>query len=326
MESTSINWKAFELKNDKKEQWAFECMSYMLFCAEHNNRIGLFRYKNQAGIETEPIILEGKICGFQSKYYSDSISTNKTDIIDSIKKAKSKNENIDELYFYINKEFSESSKKTLKKPKYQQEIEDEAEKLGLKIVWRVPSHLEIQLLLPENKYIYDIFFNLKPNESNLIDDIKEHNETILRNIKSEILHGDKIIRIDRQSIIDKIERNCNKGIDTVISGEGGGGKTAVFKMFYEKNVNKFPICVFKANELNVSNVNDIFRFSNNYSLSQFINIYKDETKKLFVIDSAEKLAEFENLEIINSLIYQLKYNSWNIVYTTRNANNNIIFR
>lgn len=319
MESTSINWKAFELKNDKKEQWSFECMSYMLFCAEHNNRIGLFRYKNQIGIETEPIILEGKICGFQSKYYSDSIATNKTDIIDSIKKAKSKNENIDELYFYINKEFSESSKKTQKKPKYQQEIEDEAEKLGLKIAWRVPSHLEIQLLLPENKYIYDIFFNLQPNESNLIDDIKEHNETILRNIKSEILHGDKIIRIDRQSIIDKIERNCNKGIDTVISGEGGGGKTAVFKMFYEKNVNKFPICVFKANELNVSNVNDIFRFSNNYSLSQFINIYKDETKKLFVIDSAEKLAEFENLEIINSLIYQLKYNSWNIIYTTRNV-------
>lgn len=75
MESKSINWKAFELKNDKKEQWAFECMSYMLFCAEHNNRVGLFRYKNQTGIETEPIILEGKICGFQSKYIQPSLLT-----------------------------------------------------------------------------------------------------------------------------------------------------------------------------------------------------------------------------------------------------------
>ena len=117
-----VNWKAFELKNEKKEQWAFEEMSYILFCAEHNNRIGLFRYKNQVGIETEPITIEGKLCGFQSKYYTESIASNKKDIIDSIKKAKAKNVNISELYFYINQEFSESSKKTQKKPKYQQEI------------------------------------------------------------------------------------------------------------------------------------------------------------------------------------------------------------
>ncbi len=54
-----MNWKVFGLKYDKREEWAFEQMSYLLFCAEHNRRIGLFRYKNQAGIETEPLVKGG---------------------------------------------------------------------------------------------------------------------------------------------------------------------------------------------------------------------------------------------------------------------------
>ena len=114
-----MNWNIFRLKYDKREEWGFEQMSYLLFCAEHNNRIGLFRYKNQTGIETEPLYKDGKILGFQSKYYTTSISANKSDIIDSINKAKAKNENLNELYFYINQEFSESTtgnQKKLEKP------------------------------------------------------------------------------------------------------------------------------------------------------------------------------------------------------------------
>ena len=64
-----MNWKKFELKYDKRETWAFEQMAYLLFCSEFNNRIGIFRYKNQAGIETNPIEHDGKLIGFQAKYY-----------------------------------------------------------------------------------------------------------------------------------------------------------------------------------------------------------------------------------------------------------------
>ena len=83
-----MDWKQFEIKYAQRETWAFEQLAYLLFCAEHNNRVGLFRYKNQAGIETEPIEKEGKQIGFQAKYYSTSIASNKKDIIDSIKKNK----------------------------------------------------------------------------------------------------------------------------------------------------------------------------------------------------------------------------------------------
>lgn len=50
-----MNWHNFSVKNSHQEQWAFEQMSYLLFCAEFDNNIGLFRYKNQSGIETEPL-------------------------------------------------------------------------------------------------------------------------------------------------------------------------------------------------------------------------------------------------------------------------------
>lgn len=92
----SLNWKIFGVKYDKQEQWAFEQLSYLLFCAEFDKRIGLFRYKNQTGIETELIEKNGRHYGFQSKFFTSSI--NKNDIIASIQKAKRENLQLDEVY------------------------------------------------------------------------------------------------------------------------------------------------------------------------------------------------------------------------------------
>ncbi len=314
-----MNWKVFGLKYDKREEWAFEQMSYLLFCAEHNRRIGLFRYKNQAGIETEPLVKGDKILGFQSKYYTTSIATNKGDIIDSIEKAKEKNKRLDELYFYINQEFSESTAKNQKKPKYQQEIENTAENLGIKLIWRVPSHIELQLSLPENNYIFDLFFNLNPDKGKLIDSIVAHNENILKDIQTEILFDGRRIKIDRKTIIENIGKNFREHKNIIISGEGGCGKTAIFKDFYVKNAKTIPISVFKANELNVSNINDIFRFDGNYTLSNFLEAYKNETAKIFVIDSAEKLAEVSEFNMVSNLIQELTENGWSIIFTTRSV-------
>lgn len=316
-ETRPMNWNVFRLKYDKREERAFEQMSYLLFCAEHNNRIGLFRYKNQTGIETEPLHKDGKTLGFQSKYYTNSIAANKGDIIDSINKAKAKNENIEELYFYINQEFSESTTRNQKKLKYQQEIETTAKNLGLEIIWRVPSHLELQLSLPENKYILENFFSLGPNPGKLIDSIVTHNKNILRDIQSEISFNEQKIRIDRKGIIEFIDKSCREHKNIIIAGEGGCGKTAIIKDYCVENFSNIPICIFKANELKVSNVNDIFRFEDNYTLLQFLEVYKDEPIKLFVIDSAERLAEFRDLDVVSNLIHELSEHDWSIIFTTR---------
>jgi hypothetical protein len=314
-----MNWKAFGLKYDKRETWAFEQMSYLLFCAELNNRVGLFRYKNQTGIETEPIEKEEKFYGFQAKYYTTSISDNKEDIVDSIKKAKSKNSQLNELFFYVNQELSESSTKSKKKPQYQLDIEKSAKAVEINIRWRVPSHFELQLTLPENKYLYDIFFCLEPNEGDLLDEVSIHNENILQAIQTGIPFGDKQIKIDRSSIIEGIRRAFQKKKNIIISGEGGCGKTAILKEFYSLNFKEIPICVFKANELNVNHINAIFQFDNKFTFTQFLDAYKDEPLKIFVIDSAEKLAEITNNDILNTLIQKLKENNWNIIFTTRYA-------
>ncbi|WP_454973442.1 AVAST type 4 anti-phage nuclease Avs4 [Capnocytophaga gingivalis] len=312
-----MNWKNFEIKFDKKETWAFEQLSYLLFCEEFNNRIGLFRYKNQTGIETEPIEKGGKYYAFQSKYYTNSISNNKRDIIDSIKKAKSKNNQLNELYLYINQEISESSSKDSKKPKFQLEIEKVAEDEGLTIQWRMPSHFERQLSLPQNKYINQLFFNIDPNEGNLIDEISHHNTNILRAIQTEILFEDKHIKIERSSFIKEIKGAIEKDENVIISGDGGNGKTAILKEFYSKYYKEIPFCIFKATELNENHINDIFYLEHKYMFVQFLNAYKDEPCKIFVIDSAEKLVELSNNEILINLIEELKENSWNIIFTTR---------
>jgi hypothetical protein len=314
-----MNWKVFSVKYDKRETWAFEQMSYLLFCAEFDNRIGLFRYKNQTGIETEPIEKDGKYYGFQSKYYTTLMADNKDDIIDSIKKAKSKNTQLDELLLYTNQELSESTSKSKKKPQYQLDIEKSAKAVGVNIQWRVPSHFELQLSLPENKYINDVFFSLDPNEGDLLNEISKHNENILQAIQTEISFGDKQIKIDRSSVIEAIADASQKSKNIIISGEGGCGKTAIFKEFYNFNFKNIPICVFKANEFNVNHINDIFHFDHKFTFAQFLNAYKDELLKIFVIDSAEKLAEISNNDILTTLIQKLKENAWNIIFITRYA-------
>ena len=152
-----INWNSFNAQFNNREQWAFENMAYFLFCSENDCPIGLFRYKNQPGIETEPIEKDGGKTGFQAKYYSSSIKDNKQDIIDSIDKSKSYYPSITTLLFYLNKEFSKSTK-TKGDPKYKTEIEQYAKSKNIKIDWRVPSQIEFQLAQPQNKWIKDIFF------------------------------------------------------------------------------------------------------------------------------------------------------------------------
>jgi hypothetical protein len=173
------------------------------------------------------------------------------------------------------------------------------------------------VLLSENKYIYDLFFNLNSNSGNLIDEIKKHNENILQPIQTKITHKETQIKIDRNEIIFKINQTLDNSQNIVISGEGGCGKTAIFREFYMKNNERYPICIFKANELNVNTINDIFRFDHNYSFSQFLEIYQPEAKKVFVIDSAERLLELNNAEVLKDLIQILTEEKWLIVFTTR---------
>ncbi|QRM89528.1 AAA family ATPase [Lacinutrix sp. WUR7] len=312
-----INWNNFKAKFNGKETSSFESLAYQLFCNEYGNDTGVFRFKNQTGIETEPINFEGIYIGFQAKFYETKISDNKDEIIESIEKGKRENPKLNKILFYLNQEFSESSTKKVKNPAYKKEIEKIAKKLKVEIEWRVPSHFERQLALPKNNYLNDFFFSLDKSVIDSLNEIKNHSENLLRPIQENIEYEKNRIIIDRISIINDIREEVDKSGIVIISGEGGCGKTAIIKEFYNDNKDSFPFYIFKASEFELSDIQLLFKKHHNLSLNDFTEAHNKEERKIIVIDSAEKISDLENQEPIKEFISALIKNSWSILFTTR---------
>lgn len=312
-----INWQIFKAKFNGKETSVFENLAYHLFCAEHDINKGIFRFKNQTGIETEPIDYNNEITGFQAKYYETKIADNKSDIIDSIKKAKRENLGLDKIYFYLNQEFSESNTKGKKDPAYKTEIETEAKKLNVAIEWRVPSHLERQLALPENHYLANYFFHLGNNIIDFIGGLKTHTESLFQVIQTDIVFNGTSIKIDRNELIQNITNELEQPKVVILSGEGGSGKTAVIKDYFLGLQDSAPFYIFKAVEFNVTDSKSFFTSYGEFNLTDFIKTHKEEKTKIVVIDSAEKVSDIENQEFFKEFLSELISNSWTIIFTTR---------
>lgn len=314
-----INWNIFRAKFNGKEQIMFENLCYLLFCVEFKQDSGVFRYKNQTGVETEPIEHEGKVVGFQAKFYETKISDNVNNLKDSIDKAKNKNPNLNKILFYINQEFSESSIKSQKEPQYKINIEEYAQAKGLEIEWRVPSHLERQLSLQNNFPLAKYYFSLEKSAIDLIQDLVQHTESILTPIRSNMEFMGNIIKLDRSTILADLKITLAKSSVVILSGQGGVGKTAVIKDFYTNVKDTTPIIVFKATEFNISNINDIFNAYGNFKLTELMEVYQLKEEKYIVIDSAEKLSDIENPSIFQEFLSILINNEWKIIFTTRHS-------
>lgn len=314
--SFELNWNNFKAKYNGREHEAFERLSYILFCLEYGQQFGVFRYLNQTGIETNPIWVNGEQIGFQSKFYDNKI--NKADIIDSITKAKNKHPDLKKILLYTNKEVSESSNRKKIKPNYMQEIEDVAKEQNIQLVWRVPSHFERQLIIPTNNWLYEIFFSLDKGLVDFINEIKMHTVNYLETIKTEIKYNDNTIKIEREGFIKELETLMQQSSVVIITGKGGCGKTAIIKELYHTINN--PLFVFKANEFaNKIDINELFLLFGKYTCNDFIECFQDEPVKIIVIDSAEKLADIENLGSFQIFIQLLIKNGWKIVFTIRNS-------
>lgn len=312
-----LNWKEFAVKFSGKEQGVFESLAYQLFCSEFDQSKGIFRFKNQTGIETEPITKDGKTIGFQAKYFESKV--NKDNVIDSLTKAKRENPELTKVLLYINLELSESSKKGKKKPQYQIDIEEKAKELGLELEWRVQSHFEIQLAKPENKYLREYFFTSNKNIVDFLNNLKSHSESLLRFINTDIQFNDKSIKIDRSKPLKELVASLAKNKVVVVSGEGGCGKTAIIKELYNALVKKNAIYLFKAVEFNQVSINSFFQNygADIFGLSDFVHAHREEKAKVVVIDSAERITDLEHQEALKEFISELLQNSWKIIFTTR---------
>ena len=314
-----INWATFSSKFYGKEQKAFESLCYLLFCSEFDRDKGIFRYKNQVGIETEPIEHEGEVLGWQAKFLEADIRTKKDVLKESIAATKTKNPAVTKILFYLNKDFSESRKKDVKDPAYKTEIEDHAKSIGVKVEWRVPSHFERQLALEKNRLLAQHFFRAEKSIVDFISELQQHTESILLPIHSKIIFNGSEIKIDRSAVLSNLRKALSRSPLAILSGYGGSGKTAVVKELYEELKETAPFFVFKASEFNVKSLAELFCHYGAFTFADFLKEHESISEKCVVIDSAEKLSDIENQEVFQEFFFRLRNEGWQIIFTTRYA-------
>ena len=174
------NWDNFKANFPKKSQeYNFELMCYLLFCREFDQDKGIPRFYNHPALEAEPINKDGKIIGFQAKFYDNILSKEKQKIKTAIQEAKSQYPELTTLYFYAHQDWTcsqeSSDKKTKtqkevcreksrsessdKKTKVQKEIEAFALQKGLQIEWKTKRYFDSEFVMIKNSDITLYFFD-----------------------------------------------------------------------------------------------------------------------------------------------------------------------
>ncbi len=93
------NWDIFKTKFGDNKHETFQWFCYLLFCKEYNQPYGTHAYKNQSGIETDPITIGDEVIGWQAKFYEVTLSKKEDDLITTIKTTKKDNPNITKIIF-----------------------------------------------------------------------------------------------------------------------------------------------------------------------------------------------------------------------------------
>lgn len=143
-----------------------------------------------------------------------------------------------------------------------------------------------------------------------IHSLEEKTKNILFEIRTNILYKNEKIELDRDEIIKHIKNELEEKQIFIISGAGGVGKTSIIKNLYVNKDGNDPFYVFKAREFKTNG------FLFNHSIQDFIDIHKQHTKKIIVIDSAEALLDFES-DFFREFVSALIQNNWKVIFTTR---------
>ena len=203
------DWNIFKVKF-KNPQNSFEWFCSLLFGKEFNKPFGIFRYKNQSAIETNPIEQNGEIIGWQARFYDTTLSNHKPDLISTLETAKRDYPNITKLILYTNQEWVQSKGK---EPKGEKEIEEKAKNLGIKLEWRTAGFFGSNFVSIDNEIIARHFFSLDKSIFDLIKNQQIHSENILNEIQTAITFNGQNIKIDRSSALEKIKKKFRTGVD-----------------------------------------------------------------------------------------------------------------
>ncbi|URJ44478.1 hypothetical protein MF628_004204 [Paenibacillus polymyxa] len=303
------NWDAFNVKFHDSKQVQFEWFCYLLFCAEFNKKNGIFRYLNQAAIETNLIESNGSIIGWQAKYYEGTLSGHVDELINTIEKAKKLYPSIDTLVIYTNSEWAQNKGQ---QPSGLLKVETVAQNCNITIDWRTKSFFESEFVTIESEKTSRFFFSLNESEFDEIKRREAYTRNLLSEIKNVIPFDGEEIHINRAEIIEKISDSENQVI--VVSGNGGVGKTAVIKEYYDSFDQKYSLLLFKASEFELPSVEQLFQ---HITFDAFFSLFTDAENKIIVIDSAEKLLDLRNIDTFKIFLSRVIVDNWKVIFTSR---------
>ncbi|XZH38286.1 hypothetical protein ACSW8X_11160 [Clostridium perfringens] len=283
------DWYKFRAKFSGNPQENFEWFCYMLFCKEYNKPMGIFRYKNQSGVETNPINIESKVIGWQAKFYETTLSNHKKELIETLEKSKRDYPNINMIIFYTNQEWGQGKEENTSKVKAN--IEEKARDLGIEIVWNTASFFESPFVSIDNRDISSHFFCL---EESLIDRVNNkiipRIEEINKQYKSTFNGiGGKLLERDEVNLcIDGLKNN--KSI--IIHGKAGQGKSGCTQgiVSYCEN-NNIPYIAIKLDERTPSCNSDKWgeELGLTTSVERALDIISENDSGVIILDQLDAL-------------------------------------
>lgn len=307
-------WLEFAAKYAANPQDAFEALCRYVFKARYGKMDNLPYFHNHKGVETAPIEVEGKMVGFQAKYFDKTIKA--APIIKSMREAAEEYPKL-RYIIYTNKVFGKPRKGDI--PDAQRTVETEAQRLGYEIEWVFGNN--IIDVVEQSPLLYHLFFNNQSHLMYIHDDVQEINKIRFDDIYTDVVVRGECMHIERKELFEQLHAHLSEGHHVVISGEGGCGKSALVKQLYERYMedNNTSFYILNAGQLGAAGVNDYFRLSREYQLPEFVDFYKGCKQKVLIIDSAEKMIEMEDRSTSKLLLYSMQEHGWSFVFTVRQS-------
>jgi hypothetical protein len=242
------DWNIFKVKFSDNPQKNFEWFCYLLFCREFNQQKGIFRYLNQAGIETEPITMNTGKIGWQAKFYDVRLTKRKAQIVKTIESTKEKYPDITKIRFYTNKDWTTNKGK---ETKAQTDIEEFCKSENILLEWRTASFFESEFVVNTCSDISGYFFQLYTEDErdkfcNNINKLKKHHidispdvlyESALLINNGETITGKHVLQNFILKQMQEYEWPEYKNI--YVKGIAGIGKSTEMKLAYNAVLDEF---------------------------------------------------------------------------------------
>lgn len=312
-----VDWNAFNYIHSEKAREAFQRLTEQLFCFEYNQPYGIYRYYNQPHLETLPIRCGTDTIGFQSKYYdgATTLSSKKQELLETIGGAHAKYPALTKIVFYINKDPGMSTTHGKTVPQYIEEIEQYGERLGISIVWKGLNQIETMLIKPELCAVRDYFFSVDGGIRKAISQIHSHSNSIFDSIEECIQYNQATIVIPQTPLqIDSFLDSETPYL--LVYGDGGCGKSALVKAQLKKE-RRFPFIVFRATDFDAPSDGDFARRFGIDTLEELLAAFGGASRKLCVVDSAEKVLSMNHRETFVSIVRMFQTHNWHILFTIR---------